>query len=112
MTATVTPDNAATDNAVKWTSDKTDIATVEDGVITAVKAGTAAITQLTTGDKTATCIVTVTDKESKKRNFRLQNTTGMFKVVSMASIEKEDNLISASIRIKFNRIRKSFHWYI
>ena len=57
LTATVKPDNA-TDKAVTWTSDKTDVATVEDGKITAVKEGTATITAKA-GDKTATCKVTV-----------------------------------------------------
>lgn len=58
LTATVAPDNA-TDKTVTWTSDKTDIATVDDkGNVTAVAEGTAIITAKS-GEKTATCTVTV-----------------------------------------------------
>lgn len=57
LTATVTPDNA-TDKTVTWTSSNEKIATVADGKITAVAPGTATITA-TSGDKSATCTVTV-----------------------------------------------------
>ena len=63
LTATVRPDNA--DNKkVKWSSDKTDVATVDGtGKVTAVKAGEAVITVTTEdGGKTATCKVTVKAK--------------------------------------------------
>ncbi|MCD8307307.1 MAG: Ig-like domain-containing protein [Clostridia bacterium] len=43
LTATVTPDNASNKN-VAWSSSDTSVVTVEDGVITAVAAGTATIT--------------------------------------------------------------------
>lgn len=60
LTPTVTPDNAG-DKSVTWSSDNTDVATVADGVVTAVASGTANITVTTTdGSKTATCAVTVT----------------------------------------------------
>ena len=63
LTATVRPDNA--DNKkVTWSSDKTDVATVDGtGKVTAVKAGEAVITVTTEdGGKTATCRVTVKAK--------------------------------------------------
>ncbi len=62
LKATVKPDNA-TNKTVAWTSDTTDVATVDaNGKVTAVKAGTATITA-TAGGKTATCKVTVTEKK-------------------------------------------------
>ena len=63
LTATVKPDNA--DNRkVTWSSDKTEIATVDGaGKVTAVKAGEAVVTVTTEdGGKTATCKVTVKAK--------------------------------------------------
>ena len=57
LTATVTPDNA-TDKTVTWTSNKESVATVENGVVTAVGEGTATITA-TAGGYEASCVVTV-----------------------------------------------------
>ena len=71
LTATVAPDNA-TDKTVVWTSSDETVATVADGVVTAVAAGTATITATatngtddTTDDKTATCTITVTDPDQE-----------------------------------------------
>ena len=56
---TVTPDNA-TDKSVTWESSDDAIATVENGTVTAVAAGSATITVKTVdGEKTASCAVTV-----------------------------------------------------
>lgn len=60
LTATVNPDNAA-DKTVTWTTSDPAVATVENGVVTAVKEGTATITA-TAGTKSATCKITVTKK--------------------------------------------------
>ena len=60
LTATVEPSNATNKN-VTWSSDKPEVATVENGKVTAKAAGTATITVTTEdGGKTATCAVTVT----------------------------------------------------
>ena len=71
LTATVAPDNA-TDKTVTWTSSDPTVATVADGVVTAVAAGTATITATATNgtddtadDKTATCTITVTDPDQE-----------------------------------------------
>ena len=57
LSATVSPDNA-TDKTVVWTSSNTEVATVADGAITALKVGSATITAKA-GDKSATCAVMV-----------------------------------------------------
>ena len=57
LTATLTPDNA-TDKTVTWTVAPSGVVTVENGVITALKDGTATITATANG-KSANCSVTV-----------------------------------------------------
>ena len=59
LTATVAPENA-TDKAVTWASSNSAVATVANGVVTAVSAGTAEITA-TAGGKSGKCVVTVTN---------------------------------------------------
>ena len=64
LVATITPANATNQN-LTWTSDNEEVATVSDGVVSAVAAGTANITVTTDdGGKTATCAVTVTRRSS------------------------------------------------
>ena len=71
LVAEITPDDA-TDTTVTWSSDDEQVATVDnDGVVTAVAAGTTTITvtatngtDVTSDDKTATCTVTVTDSDT------------------------------------------------
>lgn len=57
LTATVAPDNA-TNKTVTWSSSNNTVATVANGKVTAVAAGTATITATADG-KSATCTVTV-----------------------------------------------------
>lgn len=57
LTATKTPSNAS--GTVRWTSDNTSIATVNNGVVTAVNNGTTTVTA-TCGSQSASCVVTVT----------------------------------------------------
>ena len=59
LTATVEPDDATNKN-VTWQSDSADVATVQNGTVTAVGAGETTIRVTTEdGGKTATCTVTV-----------------------------------------------------
>ena len=59
LVATTTPASAD----VTWASDNTEVATVDDGVVTAVAEGVAHITA-TNGDAVATCTVTVKESNS------------------------------------------------
>ena len=61
LTASIAPSNATNQN-LTWTSSKEAVATVDNGVVTAVAAGKATITVTTEdGEFTATCVVTVTE---------------------------------------------------
>ncbi len=58
LSATVLPENA-TDKTVAWSSDDTSVATISDGYVTAVGAGSCVITAAA-GEKSDHCTVTVT----------------------------------------------------
>ena len=75
LTATVSPENASNKN-VSWSSSDETVATVDtNGLVEALKAGTATITVKTEdGEKTATCSVTVTSMvklELKGKSFQM-----------------------------------------
>ena len=58
LTATIAPDDT-TDKSLTWTTSDANVATVSNGTVTAIGAGTATITVTTANGKTATCEVTV-----------------------------------------------------
>ena len=92
LTATVRPDNA--DNKkVKWSSDKTEIATVDGaGKVTAVKPGEAVVTVTTEdGGKTASCKVTVKAKAVSVTEVTLDKT-------ELTLTEGETETLTATVR--------------
>ncbi|QXE17561.1 Ig-like domain-containing protein [Clostridium sp. 001] len=97
LTATVAPEDATNKN-MKWTSDKTDIAAVDNtGKVTGLAAGTATITATTEdGGKTASCTVTVTD--NSKEDKSMQITTDLAKGTTF----KLGNDAKISINVKNN----------
>ena len=65
LTATVSPFNAS-NKTVNWTSSNTNVATVSNGTITGVSAGSATITATTAdGGYTSSCVVTVEEKSTE-----------------------------------------------
>ena len=74
LKATVNPENAS-DKKITWSTSDASVATVNDGVVAALKVGAATITA-TVGDKTADCVITVevtpvTNVSLDKKNIKL-----------------------------------------
>ena len=75
LTATVSPSNAE-NQKVLWSSNRSSVASVKEGVVTALKAGTATITATSEdGGKTATCEVTVNAKVYHVESVSLDRTS-------------------------------------
>ena len=98
LTATVAPSNV-TNKTVNWSSTNTKVATVANGVITAVGSGTAKVTVTTAdGSKAATCTVTVTAPVAKVTSVITQAakamlvTTPVVKVTSVILNKNTDSL--------------------
>ena len=76
LTATITPSNATGDKTVKWSSSNAEVAAVDsNGKVTAKKAGTAVITATSSNGKTASCTVTVKQKEIAITGISLNKST-------------------------------------
>lgn len=74
MTATVEPANAE-NKTVTWTSSDDTIATVDsNGLVTAVKAGTATITATTVNNIMGNCALTVTEPAVRSANIKPDET--------------------------------------
>ena len=102
LTATVMPENATNKN-ITWSSNNEEVATVENGVITAKKEGTAIITVTTEdGNKQVSCNVTVeknkTEEDNKKDdktdqdNKKEQNNENSVDESNKSKIDKEEDM--------------------
>ena len=95
LTATVAPADAA-DKTVMWTSDDSNVATVNGGKVTAVAAGTAKITVTTKdGGKTATCAVTVNKRVAIRNAILLEDFTGTWCGPCYYAMEKLHKILPA-----------------
>lgn len=75
ITATVLPENA-TNKALRWSISGTDVATVEDGLVTAVGVGrTILIVSSNDGGKYKTCVINVTDGSVPIQSISLNEST-------------------------------------
>ena len=78
LKATVEPQNA-TNNTVTWSSSNPEFATVANGTVTAVSAGTATITVTTAdGNHKATCTVTVIPKTVQVSGIQVQGSASVY----------------------------------
>ena len=89
ITASVKPDNA-TDKTVTWSSSDASIASVKDGVVTAIKGGVATITA-SAGDKTVSCQVNVSKKIIPVESITLNK-------VELSLIEGDSEILSATVK--------------
>lgn len=75
LTATVSPSNVE-NQKVLWSSSNSSVASVKDGIVTAIKVGAATITAKSDdGGKTATCTVTVEAKNTPVTGVTLDKTS-------------------------------------
>ena len=96
LTATVKPDDA-TDKTVTWSTSDASVATVSDGVVTAIKLGSATI-RAKAGDKEATCAITV--EATPVSSITLDRTSASLKVgekVTITATVKPDDATDKSV---------------
>ena len=88
LTASILPDNA-NNKSVNWTSDNADVATVVDGVITAVSPGECNITCASTDESnvSAVCHIVVNEPEQHWLSVVLPNGSFSINATNLESIE-------------------------
>ena len=102
LTATISPSNAL-DKTITWSTNNSSIATVENGLVTAVGAGSAIITATASNGITATCNVTVTATAVSVTSVSLNKTTSS---IEIGDIETLTATISPS-----NATNKNVTWH-
>ena len=99
LQAMVSPENATTKN-ISWSSDKTDVATVdENGNVSANSVGTATITAKA-GEQSATCTVTVKEKIIPVESITLdqsEKTLNIGETVTLKATVSPDNATNKSV---------------
>lgn len=100
LTASVSPDDA-TDKTVTWTSSNEGVATVKDGVVTAVSQGEATVTAKA-GNQTASCKVTVSKKVIDVESIELNRT-------ELTIVEGESETLVATVKPE-NATDKTVSW--
>ena len=102
LSATISPSDAE-NQAVAWTSSDAGVATVVDGLVTAVAAGQALITVTTAdGGFTATCMVTVSAAEIKVKKVTMNR--------SDTSLVIGDTIILRALVLPLNATDRSLKW--
>ena len=100
LTATVSPSNAE-NKKILWSSSNSSVATVKEGVVTAVKAGNAKIiAKSDDGGKTATCDVTVKEKVYPVESVSLDRTNAELTEgdeITLKATVKPDNATNKSV---------------
>lgn len=102
LIATVSPSNADNKKII-WSSSNASIASVKEGVVTAIKAGTTVITAKSDdGGKTATCAITVVEKVFPVESVSLNKT--------VVQIEEGDELTLTATIAPVNATNKNIIW--
>ena len=100
LTATIKPENASNKKVI-WSSSNEEIATVKDGVVTAIKEGEAIITAKSEdGGKTASCSVKVNAKVVAVESVSLDKTEASLKVgetITLTATVKPDNATDKTV---------------
>ena len=86
LSVSVSPNNA-TNKSVTWTSSNSSVATVNRGVVKAQKAGATTIYAVSSNGKKASCLVTVTEKQSAASSVSLSPGDTTIKVGQQLTIK-------------------------
>ena len=102
LTASITPSNADV-QGVSWSTNNSSVATVDNGKVTAIKAGSATITVTSIdGGKTATCEVTVNAKIISVESVTLDKS-------SLELTEGDKTALAATVKPE-NATNKNVTW--